>query len=223
MKIKILLLTLGLFVISVVGTILAPDPGYHTEFHPKLASLGISQAEAYPPGVGILTKSRNCVSCHQNNGPWKDDDNTIIDIIDKDTRQSLKQPDGSFLIVTERYKAKTVYTILGSKNQQGIPRPEKNGWIYIDTTTINKNTLSKFAPGWEVDLPLSCRIAGDKVDGFEDATLTSLPMTIRPLTDARDSRLMLQGMLSRGKAEKQNTGQMLASYFERTVYLKIKE
>jgi hypothetical protein len=27
---------------------------------------------AYPPAVGIIGKSRDCMSCHANNGPWGD-------------------------------------------------------------------------------------------------------------------------------------------------------
>ena len=30
-------------------------------------------AVAYPPAVGIVGESRDCLSCHQNNGPWADD------------------------------------------------------------------------------------------------------------------------------------------------------
>ncbi len=59
----------------------------------------LQEARAYPPAVGIVGKSKDCLVCHLNNGPWKDDAKTIIDIIDKDTKKSYKQPDGNFLIV----------------------------------------------------------------------------------------------------------------------------
>ena len=37
---------------------------------------------AYPPAVGIIGKSKNCLACHVNNGPWRDEGSTIIDILD---------------------------------------------------------------------------------------------------------------------------------------------
>jgi len=46
-------------------------------------------AFAYPPAVGILAKSKNCLACHVNNGPWKDDKSTIIDIIDSGRRTGV--------------------------------------------------------------------------------------------------------------------------------------
>ena len=57
-----------------------------------------SSVFAYPPAVGILGTSKNCLSCHVNNGPWKDNGTPIIDIIDKETLESFKRTDGSFLI-----------------------------------------------------------------------------------------------------------------------------
>ena len=57
---------------------------YHPEFHDQdiWSTLDIGNAYAYPPGVGILSDARNCLSCHVNNGPWNDDKNLIIDILD---------------------------------------------------------------------------------------------------------------------------------------------
>jgi hypothetical protein len=223
MTIKITILAF-VFLSLLMGSLnTVSDRSYHPEFTSNSSGLGFGIAYAYPPGVGILSSSKNCVSCHKNNGPWRDDNNLIVDIIDKETQRSLRQPDGSFLISTRRYEAKTVYTIIGSRKKQDLAQPDKNSWLYIDTTTLGKNTLSKFAPGWEVNLPLSCRITGDEVKGYENSTLTSLPMTLRPLTDAHDGPLMLQVLLSKGDAAKQNTSSMLASYFERTVHLRIDE
>ena len=75
---------------------------YHPEFRENKNSNGA--VYAYPPAVGILSNSGNCLSCHINNGVWKDDDNTIIDILDKNTKKSFKQADGTFLIETKRWE-----------------------------------------------------------------------------------------------------------------------
>ncbi len=73
---------------------------------PTLALMGLVafayQAAAYPPAVGIIGKAKNCLACHVNNGPWMDDGAIIIDVVDKETKRSLKQPDGSFLIQAKR-------------------------------------------------------------------------------------------------------------------------
>src|SRR3990172_2971128 len=141
------------------------------------------QAHAYPPGVGILSNKRNCLECHANNGPWKDDPRTIIDILDKDTMKSLKQADGSFLIETKRGTARTLLTVIGRARGEAAEAPYRNAWLYVDPKAIGRASLSKFAPGWDVNLPMSCRIVGDTLDQYAGATLTVLPMTIRP-TDA---------------------------------------
>src|SRR4030067_64155 len=70
-------------------------------------------AKSYPPAVGITGKSQNCLGCHVDNGPWKDDASTIIDVLDKDSGKSLKQSDGTFLIEVKRGFARTVLTIMG--------------------------------------------------------------------------------------------------------------
>ena len=54
-------------------------------------------ASAKPPS------DDDCLACHADNGPWKDGADLIIDIIDKTTGQSLKQPNGDF-----SYKGATV-------------------------------------------------------------------------------------------------------------------
>ncbi len=225
MKKSILILS-SLFVITTIASLFQQDEGrtFHPEFSMIKATLGFNHAAAYPPGVGILTNSKNCLSCHANNGPWKEDANNIIDIIDKETKKSLKQADGTFLIMTKRYEAKTVLTVLGRKDLEGMLSPSKNAWIYVDTTSIGKSTLSKFAPNWEVNLQLSCRITGDKVENFANSTITSLPMTIRPLSTAKDENIMLQVMLTKGEAEKGNPNNTLkGNYFEKSVRLKVVE
>ncbi len=77
---------------------------------------------AQPRAVGILGKSKDCLSCAVNNGPWKDDGKTIIDILDKNTKISFKQPDGSFIIKAKRGEIMTILTVIGrSKDIINLP------------------------------------------------------------------------------------------------------
>ena len=225
MKTKIIVLSVIVMGIVSVNTLTKQEILHHPEFREtqQSASFGISTAYAYPPGVGILTNSPNCLSCHTNNGLWKDDANTIIDILDKDTKKSLKQNDGTFLIETKKGEPKTVLTVVGSKKSNIIPASYRNAWLYIDPTTIGTKTLSKFAPNWEVNLQMSCRLVGDNLKGYEDADITSLPMTIQPLDNAKDAEISLQVMLTKGEATKNNAHEGLTgSYFERKVKLKVR-
>jgi hypothetical protein len=178
---------------------------------------------AYPPAVGILGQSRNCLACHVNNGPWKDDPNLIIDILDKAGGKSLKQKDGTFLITAKRWEAKTVVTVIGTARGAGAPSPYRNAWLYIDPDRIkDASSLNKFAPGWAVNLPMSCRVVGDSSDAYPNATITTLPMTIRPGDDAKDAEIELQVMLTRGESIKGKAQEgMIGSYFERKVRLRL--
>ncbi|MCJ7459151.1 MAG: hypothetical protein MUP17_09190 [candidate division Zixibacteria bacterium] len=180
------------------------------------------EAYAYPPAVGILGKAKDCLACHVNNGPWKDDDRTIIDIIDKETKKSFKQPDGSFLIEVKRGEVKTLLTVIGRTKEDSEEAPYRNAWLYIDPKTIETSSISKFAPGWEVNLPGSCRIVGDKLEGYEGAKITVLPMSIRAADAAQDAEIMLQVMLTKGESVKGKPKEgMIGSYFERRVRLKV--
>ena len=191
---------------------------YHPEFIQTKSTVGA--AYAYPPAVGILSNSKNCISCHVNNGPWKDDINTIIDILDRETKKSFKQPDGSFLIEIKRGEQKTVLTVIGNIKDNAIAAPYRNAWLYIDPTTIGTNSLSKFAPGWDVNLSISCRLVGDNLPGYENADITSLPMTIQPTSIAEDAEIQLQVMLTKGEGVKGNAQEgMVGNYFEKRVML----
>ncbi|MEK6566352.1 MAG: hypothetical protein AABZ41_06565 [Bacteroidota bacterium] len=182
----------------------------------------VQTAYAYPPGVGILSKAKNCLTCHANNGPWTDAEKTIIDIIEKDSRKSFRQPDGNFLLQVKRHELLTVRTVIGYKKNDTNVAPYRNGWIYIDPTTIESSSLSKFAPGWDVNLQASCRLVGDNLEGFEGFDLSVLPITVRPLDAARDGQIILQGMLTRGESVKGKGKEgMVGNYFERTVRLKV--
>lgn len=182
------------------------------------------QLFAYPPATGILSKSTNCLACHLNNGPWSDEQRTIIDLIDKETNKSLKQPDGTFLIETKRGVAKTLLTVIGRAEGDSQAAPYRNAWLYLDPRTIDTASLSKFAPGWDVNLPMSCRIVGDKNDQYKGAAITVLPMTVRPSDAAQDAELSLQVMLTKGESIKGKPKEgMIGSYFERKVRLKVIE
>lgn len=50
-----------------------------------------------------------------------------------------------------------------------IEKPNRNAWLYIDTSTIGKNTFSNFAEGWQVNLQMACRLIEDELIGFENA------------------------------------------------------
>jgi len=178
---------------------------------------------AYPPGVGIAGKSRSCLACHASNGPWADDARTVVDVLDGATKTSLRLPDGSYRIEATRGRPRTVITVLGRRKGDPTP-PRRNAWLYVDPSQIETTALSKFAPGWEVNLPLSCRIVGDKLAGYEGDALTVLPMTVRPTDTARDAELELQALLTAGESVKGAAKEgLLATYLLRKVLLKVME
>lgn len=180
-------------------------------------------AQAYPPAVGIVGGSRSCVSCHVSNGPWVDEQQTLVDILDAKTKTSLKQGDGSLLIEVARGQTRTVLTVIGRPKGEPSP-PRRNAWLYVDPTQLKTSALSKFAPGWDVNLPMSCRIVGDAVEGYEGAYITVLPMTVRPNDAARDTELELQVMLTAGESVKAKAKEGLVSnYLVRRVLLRVRE
>lgn len=225
MKKKIVIIIALSLCIAVYGILLPGNNTFHHEFAEKklLNGFGMSAAYAYPPGVGILSTSTNCLSCHNSNGPWKDDEDSFIDILDKTTLKSLRQPDGSFLIEAGRYEIKTVLTVIGRKKNKNKAAPIRNAWLYIDSTTIGNHSLSKFAPGWDVNLPMSCRVVGDQLQGYENFDITSLPMSVQPLNHAGNATLQLQVMMTAGESIKGNAKLgMMGNYFQRKVLLKVK-
>lgn len=195
---------------------------YITNFMVVAVLLLFQDALSYPPAVGLLGKAKSCMSCHVNNGPWTDEEKTIVDIIDKETMKSLRQADGTFLLDVKRGQQKTVLTIIGRTKEDEAPVPYRNAWLYIDPSRIETNSLSKFAPGWGVNLQMSCRVVGDKLQGFEGAKITVLPMTIQPFDDASDAELQLQVMLTSGESVKGDAKSgMHGNYFVRKVFLKV--
>ena len=188
-----------------------------------LLFLYIPMVYAYPPAVGILGNSKNCLSCHVNNGPWQDEQNTVIDILDKETMKSMKQADGSFALEFHSGEVKTFLTVIGRVMDDHEETPYRNAWLYIDPVSIGGSALSKFPPDWEVNLPMACRLVGDKLAGFESADVTFLPMSIRPLETAEDAELLLQVMLTKGETVKGKAKEgMLGNYYQKIVTLKIK-
>lgn len=188
------------------------------------ALLFSSGATAYPPAVGILGNATSCMTCHVDNGPWTDASRTIVDVLDKDTMKSLRQSDGSFLATVKRGLPRTLLTVIGRAKGDTAESPYRNAWLYLDPSSIGGSSLSKFAPGWDVNLPMACRVVGDKLDQYDGALLTVLPMTIRPTDAARDAELELQVMLTRGESVKGNPKEgMLGNYLERKLRLKVVE
>lgn len=223
MKTKITILLAFILGSAAISFFANEEMPYHPEFSKQHTSFGAGSAYAYPPAVGILSSSKNCMSCHSNNGSWSEDDKLIVDILDAETKKSLKQPDGTFVIEAERWEQKKLLTVIGWMKEKSVSAPHRNAWLYIDPTTIGTPSLSKFAPNWDVNLPLSCRVVGDKLPGYENADITSLPMIIQPMSNAKDTELQLQIMLTKGESIKGNAHEgMYGNYFERKVFLKIK-
>jgi len=223
MKVKTIILLAIALGMAVFSTLMNQESGYHPEFSKPHTSFGMDAAYAYPPAVGILSNSKNCMNCHANNGLWKDDNKLIIDVLDMDTKKSFRQPDGSFLIETKRWEQKTVLTVIGRKKDNSVTAPYRNAWLYIDPATIGAHSLSKFAPDWDVNLPMSCRLVGDKLPGYENADITSLPMTVQPLSNAKNAEMQLQVMLTKGESVKGKAQEgMSGNYFERKVKLVVK-
>ena len=176
---------------------------------------------AYPPAVGIIGNNRSCLSRHTSNGPWEDE-STIIDVLDASTRRSLRQPDGSFLLEVERGKIARLITVIGREKGDAAPSPLRNAWLYVDPGQLKTGALSKFAQGWDVNLPMACRIVGDKIPEYPDAAVTALPMTVRPGDAAHDAELELQVMLTSGKSAKGKPDEWLKSnYFLRKLSLRV--
>jgi hypothetical protein len=185
------------------------------------STIAAGVAFGYPPAVGILGASRNCLACHADNGPWKDGASLILDVLDKESGTSLKQADGSFVITATRGEAKTVLTVIGWRADSSQDAPYRTAWLYVDPARIaDASSLSKFAPGWYVNLPMACRLVGDTSEAYRGSHVTVLPMTIRPGDDAADAQIELQVMLTRGESVKGKPREgMIGSYFERVVRL----
>lgn len=223
MKTKTIVLAIILTMVITISQFIGTEENfYHPEFRESKSINGA--AYAYPPAVGILTKSKNCLACHVSNGPWSDESKTIIDVLDADTKESIKQMDGSFLIEVKRNESKTFLTVIGRTKDDTTDVPYRNAWTYIDPKTIETNSLSKFAPGWQCNLQLSCRVVGDKLENYDGAKITSLPMTVRPTDAAQDADLQLQVMLTKGESTKGNAKLgMLGNYFEKKVKFEVVE
>ena len=189
-----------------------------------LAVLMAATVIAYPPAVGILGQSKNCLSCHVDNGKWIDGPDLIIDIVDKTSGKSLIQTDSGFLLSVKRGQSATLLTVIGYRTNDEQLTPYRNAWLYVDSDRIKTSSLSKFPPGWEVNLPMACRLVGDKLDSYAGVQGTVLPMTIRPTDAAGDGLVSLQVMLTKGEAVKGKPKEgMLGNYFERALNLKVEE
>ncbi len=182
-------------------------------------------ALAYPPAVGILGNAQNCMACHANDGPWQEEANFIVDLLDKETGKSLREKDGSFLISARPEQRRTVLIVLGRTKGDTAPASYRNGWIFVDPALINRDHLgSKFAPGWEADLSMSCRLVGDTHKAYEGANITVLPMTVRPTGAAKDAEVEWQILMTSGEAVKGDAKRgLIQNYFERKVRFRVEE
>jgi hypothetical protein len=166
-----------------------------------------------------MGNSQNCLSCHVENGPWKDDEMAAVDILDKATGKSLRQADGSFLMETHRNESKTILLVLGRKADDDAEPPTRNGWIFVDHKS---STLSKFAPGWQANAQYGCRVVGDTITGFEGARVTVTPMTMVAGENAGDAEITLHAMMTKGTGVKGKPKEGLTlNYFERKLMLKV--
>ncbi|MBN4061932.1 MAG: hypothetical protein COA57_12755 [Flavobacteriales bacterium] len=217
MKIKVIAVMVLVMAAIVIAQVATSEYYYHPEFNKN----GNGLVYAYPPAVGIIGNAKNCLACHSDKGPWKDKDKTIIDVLDKSTKKSLKQPDGSFLIEVKRNEIADILTVIGRTADDNVDAPYRNAFLYVDPTTIGTTSLSKFAPGWNVNLPMSCKIVGDKLEGYEGAKITVVPSSIRPTDVARDAELSLQVLLTKGGTEKGNALAGISNYYEKKVKLKV--
>ena len=50
--------------------------------------------------------------------------------------------------------------------RKGEPSPPH--WVDLCGSTGVTSSLTKFAPGWDVNVPLACRVVGDNLEGRED-------------------------------------------------------
>jgi hypothetical protein len=174
---------------------------------------------SYPPAVGISGSSKNCLTCHIDNGPWKDDEMAVVDILDKGTGKSLRQPDGFFLVEARKGEPKTIVTVLGRKANDTADPPTRNAWIYIDQASPS---ITKFPQGWQANLQYSCRVVGDTMSGFEGMQVTIAPMTILAGDSAQDAEVNLQAMVTTGTAVKAKAKEgLVGNFLERKLKLKV--
>ena len=180
-------------------------------------------SSAYPPAVGIMDKAPNCIVCHPNNGPWVDDEYLVIDVLDKETKESLRQSDGSFLIEVPRNESRTVLNVIGRNVGDSNEAPFRNAWVFFDPQMVETSSLSKFAAGWEVSMTYGCRLVGDKLNVYPGATLTVTPMTVRPTDSAKNGSITWMLGLTKGDPPKGKPDRvMIGNYYEHTVKLVVK-
>ncbi len=99
-----------------------------------------NSALAYPPAVGVLCKSRFCTTCHASNGPRRNEEKTIVDVLDAATHRSLRQADGRFLLQVERGKTATILTAIGRAKGDRVAPPRRNAWAFVDPTPSGSST-----------------------------------------------------------------------------------
>lgn len=168
------------------------------------------------PTAPIVGRNTTCLNCHKNTGPWQDEAKAIIEILDPQTGQSLKQKDGSFLIAAKRNEVKSVQMVFGvTGDTEKVP--ECISWCLVDPVEQRQGSdaSNKFAPHWEVNAQYGGRFVGDKVKGYEAHKVVASTMSLRATEKAKDGALVLQVLFPvafRG---------LDGNYFEKKVTLKI--
>lgn len=170
------------------------------------------------PTAPIVGRQTSCLNCHKNTGPWTDEAKTIIEMLDSQTGESLKQKDGSFLITVKRNEIKTVQVVFGVTGDVE-KAPECISWCFVDPIEQKQSSdaSNKFAPHWEVNAQYGGRFVGDKVKGYETHKIVASTMSLRPTEKAKDGKLVLQVLFPiafRG---------LDGNYFEKQVTLKLIE
>jgi hypothetical protein len=138
------------------------------------------------------------------------------------TKSSTRQQDGTFLISVPRGQTQQFITVIGRTATDTLTPPERNGWAYVDQTQIGLPVLSKFAPGWEIDLPMSCRTVGDTISVYKGDHVTVVPMNLRPSDGALTADVELQLMLTSGDSVKGKPKEgLVANYHVRRIRLAV--
>ena len=110
MRSKAVFIGVLFFGVGIFNVVMRKQPSPHPEFGEKSATttFGINTANAYPPAVGILGNSKNCLTCHINNGQWKDDENTFI--VAELLQAIATEYNTALVIVTHDSRLKTLFS-----------------------------------------------------------------------------------------------------------------
>jgi hypothetical protein len=181
-----------------------------------LLTLGIATNAHSWPAAALESRDENCLGCHEQGDNWTDTTQIIIDIIDPETGESFRGPDGSFTIAIKRGTERRVKSVFGVAPEVKFP-PDIVGWLYVSPDALESAHESdlKFAPGWSVNRPFCGKRLREVVKGYPGHALAAITMTLRPGETAQDAAITLQVLL------KSMARGMTGDYFERIVHLNV--